>query len=552
MVSSGLTPVTDPTLLQQLERQPSLTPVDPTTAKFLEQAGGWSLTNSPIGGFLRGLRDPIDQGAALLTHGISAIAPQALQPWAQAQQRNVEDINRNAERDYTENWRGGAPPGFDVSRLAGNVAATAPIAFAMPGAAAASMPARIASGAATGAVSGALEPTGGEDFWQQTARNAATGGALGGVAPVALNALSRLVRPNAVDRVAPLMEAGVRPTPGQILGGPVGRLEEAVTSIPIAGDFAKSGRARAVGQFDVGAINNALAPIGQKLEAEGAGREAIVEMGDKIRDAYHAAVPQAGGILDQQALQDLVHLNSMSSFMPADRARQFQEIMRRTVMDKLAPNGGMTGESFKEAESDLGKLASPYLYSHNATSDERQLGGALRELQSTLRSWLQRVNPGTGIPEANAAYARMLRVENAATRSNQEPGAFTPAQLLAGIKKYSGAHQFARGEGLMQPYAEAGQAVLGNKLPDSGTPFRSLATIMGAAALGHGVSPEAAIGAAGAGAGAAALYSPLGQSLVAHLLASRPGFAAPLAKGMRQLAPVGSAAAPWAYGALAP
>src|SRR6266700_2810303 len=145
-MTDAWTPIDDPTVLQQLNQSPNWAPVDPRTAKFLDQTGGWSLTNSPFGGFLRGLRDPIDQGAALLTHGLAAIAPESLQPWAQGQIQNVEGVNRGAERDYNENWRGGTPPGFDIGRFAGNIASTAPLAYAMPGAAAASLPARMLSG----------------------------------------------------------------------------------------------------------------------------------------------------------------------------------------------------------------------------------------------------------------------------------------------------------------------------------------------------------------------------------------------------------------------
>jgi len=74
---------------------------------------------------------------------------------------------------------------------------------------------------------------------------------------------------------------------------------------------------------------------------------------------------------------------------------------------------------------------------------------------------------------------------------------------------------------------------------------------MGPALLGHGVAPIAAEAAAAAGVGglgAAGLYSPLGQNLTAHLLASRPDLAAPLAAAIRRSAPLAVAASPYATG----
>jgi hypothetical protein len=398
------------------------------------------------------------------------------------------------------------------------------------------------------------------DFWKQTGQNALVGGAGGAVAPAVLSGAARLLQPNAVGRVAPLMEAGVRPTPGQILGGVSGSIEERLSSVPGAGDFIRMGRRRAVDQFNEGTINQVLAPIGETLENGVTGREAIVQMGDKIRDAYNAAVPAAGGVMDQQALQDLTNLRQMSQFMPKQTANQFDRIMRGMVLDKVAPNGGMTGQSFKEAESDLGQIVRDHLYNPGASSAERQLGGAVRELQSTLRQWLTRVNPqaSADISAANNAYAQMLRVENAATRGNTlEPGQFTPSQLLAGVKKYSTQRQFAQGGGLMQDYAGTAKDVLGDKYPDSGTPGRYFMGLLGAGLLGHGVAPEAAAlpltGLAAAGIGAGAMYSRPGQALLAHILATRHPAFGTAAEGLRNLSPAASAAvSPLLFGSLTP
>ena len=74
----------------------------------------------------------------------------------------------------------------------------------------------------------------------------------------------------------------------------------------------------------------------------------------------------------------------------------------------------------------------------------------------------------------------------------------------------------------MQSYAEAGRSLLGDTVPDSGTPYRSLAAL-GAGTIGAGAfNPMAALGVAGAGAGLGAMYSPAGRAAMSYFL-RRPG-----------------------------
>lgn len=548
--SSGEMPLAEPDLAQRSGDQ-----VGGTLATDLSNPGARAVLNSPIGGVIRGLRDPIDAGAQLLTRGLQAAAPAGsqLENWAKTQAENVENVNQGAEKDYRENWRGGEPPGLDAGRLAGNVAAGGALSSLIPGVAVTTMGGRLLAGAAQAGLTGVLTPVEKtDDFWRQKAIQAGLGAGAGAAMPAVLGSASRMISPSVSPEIKILMDAGVRPTPGQMMGGTANRLEQAGTSVPVLGDLIQSARLRAMQQFNQGAINDVLQPIGQRVEGK-IGRDAIVEMGDKVRDAYQAVVPRIGGNLDAKATQDFADLRTMASFMPKDRANQFEQILQGKVLDKISPSGGMTGESFKEAESDLGKLASGYLYNHSATSDERQLGGAIREAQSVLRDWLGRVSPDQAaeLTAANQAYARMLRVENAATRAGQEPGIFSPAQLLASVKKLSSERQFARGEGLTQPYAEAGKSILGSTVPNNGTPFRALTALGLGSLAGHSVSPQLAMGTLGAGGAAAGFYNPVTQSALAHLLATRPAGADALADTLRQLGPQGSAAAGAAGGALA-
>lgn len=397
-------------------------------------------------------------------------------------------------------------------------------------------------GALLGAASGAL----GQGVFENTEgalseSNSERAATAAGLLPGALTAGGALgmgaIRSRASPRVETLMDAGVRPTPGQILGGSVGRLEESATSIPVLGDFIRTGRARAVEQFNRGAINDALAPIGERLDkATPLGREAIAEASDKISAAYQQAVPAAGAQLTSTAVQELMNLRQMvAQGLPDGHAKRFDSMLRQYVVDRVSPNGHMSGDAFKMAESDLGKEAAGYLRNRNSTFDDMKLGDALNEAKRILRESLATNAPAAAadVQAANQSFSRMLRVGDASARPGEEPGVFSPAQLQAAVKKFATPRQYQTGRGLLQDYADAGRAVLGNRVPDSGTPMRSLTALLGGYTLGGGPAVSTLAPALAGVVPAWAMYSPRGQAAIAQLLAGRPGPGLPM--GLRGL-----------------
>jgi hypothetical protein len=527
---------------------------DPKTGKPITSIEGG--LNSGLGDFIHGVEKPVQGMTQLLGRGLMAAAPEgsAFEGWAKDQLGQTEHKIRDTEAEY-KGWRQGNPPSFSPAMIAGEMLSTAPLAMALPGAGAATLPGRLISGIGTGALAGATQPVDTEknpDYLTQKIDQTAEGAAWGALGPVATGALAQAAKPSVSDGVAALTDRGVRPTIGQMMGGPVNRIEQAATSMPLIGDFIKSARARSVQQFNRGAVGDVLSDIGETLETPGMGRDVIAEMGDKVSRAYDRAVPQAGAQIDPQAAQDFTRLQQMARFMPADRAQQFDNMLQSMVLDKISPNGSMTGQSFKEAESDLGKTAAGYIYNRQSTSDERQLGGALREAQAVLRQWLERTNPQSAadIQAANSAYAKMLRVENASARPGEDPGVFSPAQFQAAVKKFASDRQYAQGRALMQDYADAGRSILGPTVPDSGTPLRSAALLAGGALAGHGagMTPGQTAALLGGSLGTAAVYNPLSQSLAANLLARRPPWADPVANAIRGFTPIASTALPFAMG----
>jgi len=139
---------------------------------------------SPVGGVIRGLRDIPDAGAQLLTRGLEAVSPagSSMEKFMQAERKRVEDINREAERAYQQDWRMGQmkPNEFDVGRAVGGAVATAiPATTAVKALGLTTAPVR--AGAVSGAVGGGLQPVlePQDSFAEQKATQIGLGGALG-------------------------------------------------------------------------------------------------------------------------------------------------------------------------------------------------------------------------------------------------------------------------------------------------------------------------------------------------------------------------------------
>jgi hypothetical protein len=161
---------------------------------------GDSIKDSPVGGFVRGLRDPIDAGAQMLVHALpdSVVAagdalgnklvdwglPVARSSNTRGTSPSVDEINRRAEVDYQQNWRGGENVGIDWSRIGGNIAGTLPVARLLPFAAATTA-GRMGKGVAAGAGLATLQPVDMSEpdtsFLEQKAKQAGMGAAFGGL-----------------------------------------------------------------------------------------------------------------------------------------------------------------------------------------------------------------------------------------------------------------------------------------------------------------------------------------------------------------------------------
>lgn len=401
--------------------------------------------------------------------------------------------------------------------------------------------AAMAPGAASGALMGALEPT---IEGESRARNMATNAAIGGAVGAAPRALARVVRPETSAGAKQLIDEGVRLTPGQALGGAWKASEEKLASLPILGDIIKGAQRRGIEDFNRAAANRVLKPIGLTAPKDfKAGHEAIAMLERKVGDAYDDVLAKIGRVdLDNAFQGEVSKIAGMTDELGDAAKNQFQSILKNRVIDRMTPAGTMSADTMKIVESDLNRLARQYKGSPDP--NQRGLGAAIQEVQASLRRATRR-SAGPDLVDqldaANSAWAQFVRVQDAAGRIGAKEGVFTPAQLTSAVRgqdKTLRKGAFARGDALMQDFAESGKTALTQEVPDSGTAGRLLA----AAAAGGGplglidptIATMTALG--------ALPYTSIGGRLTLAALAKRPEEARAIAELLRAGAPAAGVA----------
>jgi hypothetical protein len=506
----------------------------------------------------KGMRDPIDGGAQLLTKLLPnevVDTGNSLNNWLadktglfpKLQERGlnslvtggptgVDKMVRDNEAAYQER-RGDSAGTFDPMRVTGNVLSPANIAIAARTPAAVSLLGRMGVGAAGGAVSGALNPVTGEgNYLDEKAAQVGTGALFGGAVPAVTGAVGRVISPKASTNpnVQLLRQEGVTPTIGQALGGRMNTVEEKLMSVPILGDAIANARGRALDQFNTAAINRASGKVG--VEVKGSGQAAIKEAGDAISDAYESALNQVKVVrFDQNFAQDLTQLQGMAQSLTGPNRNRFNTKLQEVLGGRMSGNGSMLGDTYKKVDSEIGGLAAKY--GKSSVASEQELGDAFSQLQNLLKQQMMRSNPKVAdeLKKADAGWANLVRIEQAGKSGKNAEGMFTPGQLNMAIASKDGSVRgrgVARGTALMQDLGNAGQQVLGNKVPNSGTTDRLL---MGAGSiLGGGyLNPAIPLGLLG-GAG---LYTQPMQGLLSRAVTARPQSAQAMADALRKASP---------------
>jgi len=351
----------------------------------------------------------------------------------------------------------------------------------------------------------------------------ATGALVGAAVPTAIRGIGKAAIGAELEPAQKLLKSyGVPMTPGQLLGGGVGRAEEALGSTVFVGDAVNAARRRGVEGLNKSVATRTLEPIGA-LPTQ-VGRAGVQEAKDIIGGHYNTLLPNLTFSVDSQ-------LSNAANGIRANLAtgaggQKAEDIFKRLVSENVVPrisNGPIDGVTYQAVVSDMGGLASTLMKS--ADTAEREAGRALSMLKGEMSQALERSNPANAkeLSAINKAYAQYKILSGASKRASEaDDGIFTPAQLRASVKEADrtmGKDAFARGGARMQDLAAAGEKVLGNKLPDSGTATRAAAQwLLGVGGGGVGaISPGLAVGAAAI----PSIYSPVGIAAMTKMIAGQ-------------------------------
>lgn len=493
---------------------------------------GWK----PLGGFLTGIGDFAKGATRAIVHGGASIA-NTIAPDSQF----TKDINaaipqidatmQGQDQAYAAQRAAQGGSGVDLARMAGQVAP----ALAIP-AGADTLLGNLGMGAASGAVQGAAMTGPGQSYGHNALVGGAAGVAGAGLASVAGKVIGGL-KPSANAQL--LIDKGVVPTPGQLVGGAANTMEEKAASIPFAGEAVASARRASINDMNKALYKDILEPIGETAPTT-VGRDAVGDVGDKLSARYQNLLPQVSFTPDSQFMSDLRGIAQDVSSLPPDIRTRFSAIIDRNFTSQLK-NGQMDGDALKQVESAIGKHASDLKGSSDTF--QRDMGGALNDVQTSLRDALARQNPQQApeLQAINQAYSRYSILRDAAARVNDPGKPIMPGQLQAAVNQADntvGRGNFAKGLARGQDMSDAAMDVLGSKYPDSGTAARiGLYGILGG--LTH-INPIAGA----AGITASGLYgTKLGRQVMLAALTSRPDIFRSLGAGLQSVSPqVGGAA----------
>lgn len=487
----------------------------------------------------QGVQDIPNGMAQLMLHGAQQLPDSVVNavPGLKGADNYLDNDLHNQEQNYQARRAASGSDGIDWYRMGGNAAASLPLVAALPGAGATTAVGRLGAGALQGAVAGASQPdfdaqNGG--YWTDKGYQTAGGAAVGGALNPVLGAAGAAIAPKVSTAAQYLMDKGITPTIGQIMGGPAKALEEKATSIPGVGDAITNAYARGLRQFNSVALNSALEPIGAATDK--VGRAGVDDVATKLGSAYDQVLPRLNLKLNDQLAQGI--LDAKAGLQP-QQATQFDNIIGNQF-NKFGDTDTLTGDTLKGFQSEITNEAKGY--GGDASYDQQKLGQALDKVGFAIRDNLQDSNPQDAklLQNINQGYAQYARLRTAGQMAKSDRG-FTPAELATAIRQNDqsvGNGAFARGDALLQNLSDPAVETLGSKYPDSGTAGRHAVEAIAATMVGHAAAPDVVLPAAMASGAASVPYLTEGtQKLAAALLSKRPGFARPVSDAAQALAP---------------
>ena len=285
-----------------------------------------------------------------------------------------------------------------------------------------------------------------------------------------------------------LRAAGVPLTVGQTLGGAAKGIEDRLSGVPVLGGIVNARRLEGMQGFNRAAFDEALAPIG--ANTGGLTQEVGIDAARTARSqAYSDALDPVNLTPDAAYNAEMAAAQAAGQRLPQDMAERAGFALDR-VGENVDATGNLSGNGFQQGIRRFRRTTTQNAPLPNGDD----LGDVMRQGEGALEGLLQRQSPATlqAYNAANAANRNVEVLRNAVNRARNgtrvgETGTFAPSQLsdaaAANAKKFGNSQGTTR-----QPFfglSRAGQAVLPNSVPDSGTAGRLFTQqALGAAGLG--------------------------------------------------------------------
>lgn len=321
----------------------------------------------------------------------------------------------------------------------------------------------------------------------------------------------------AVDR---LEAEGVRPAAHQRAGGVPQRIAESAKANPYTGPGIRAAERTANDSFNRALYNKVLRPIGEAVtDTAPVGRDGVGLVEKRLSDGYETLLPQIKIDVGPEFNSKLNAIGREAKKLPPEMQKQFKAIVDQEVRSHFGTGDVVDGKTFKATESELSRWTRGLRGSqdHNA----REMAGMLDDVNGLIRDQAE-MSAGPKLRGQlrglNQSWAMFTRLQDAAARRQGGLGYITPGDLLAAVKKGDKSVRkgaFARGDALLQSFAEDADKVLSPRHGTSHTPEIQeqnrlmtgrgiIGGAMGGAAGFHGGPAMAAMG---AGAGAAADFA---------------------------------------------
>lgn len=280
---------------------------------------------------------------------------------------------------------------------------------------------------------------------------------------------------------------GIPMTIGQVMGGGLKETEERVMGWPYIGGQIGRRRSEALEGFNRAAFNEAVAPLGGKVDAIGS--EGVQAAQDLVEQAYTRALDGLTLQVDQPMVQTLrgkPYADLRKIPRVGDELAQQVDSIVDDFVDASTGVPVLSGENLQAAWRSLRSLRQSY---KNDPQFGRRIAPALTEMENAFTDAMQRQAPERAglFSSANEAYKRTNIIGDTVDFAGD---VFTPSQLNVRSRQtgrtFGGKAASQRGDRPFYDLIRAGRSTLPSQVKDPGTAGQLALPLAAATVLGGG------------------------------------------------------------------